>query len=135
MFLILLVLAMAYVAGWFDTPVILLIPAGIVVVCIARWIHRREMAKPIFSVRVIENPSDEEWDEEAFGDDDDEDETFSGIDPVKERKRLEKVLDGLYNRRDKFEYQGKSKNTQAWKGLEYDIREVERRLKYFKGED
>ena len=134
MYLILLILAMIIAAG--VSPVLLWgIPAGIAGVVIARKLVNRAKAKPIFSVRVIENPSEEEWDEEAFGEDDDEDEAFSGIDPVKERKRLEKVLDGLYNRRDKFEYQGKSKNTQAWKGLEYDIREVERRLKYFKGED
>ena len=134
MYLILLILAMIIAEG--VSPVLLWgIPAGIAGVVITRKLINRAKAKPIFSVRVIENPSDEEWDEEAFGDDDDEDEAFSGIDPVKERKRLEKVLDGLYNRRDKFEYQGKSKNTQAWKGLEYDIREVERRLKYFKGED
>lgn len=60
-----------------------------------------------------------------------EDEAFADIDEEKERKRLERVLEGLYNKRDKYEYMGKSHNTQAWKGLEYDIMSVERRLKYF----
>lgn len=46
----------------------------------------------------------------------------------KEKERLERVLWGLYNKRDKWEYMGKSKTSQAWKGLEWDINEIERRL-------
>ena len=46
----------------------------------------------------------------------------------KEKERLERVLWGLYNKRDKWEYMGKRKTSQAWKGLEWDINEIERRL-------
>lgn len=46
----------------------------------------------------------------------------------KEKERLERVLWGLYNKRDKWEYMGKSKTSQAWRGLEWDINEIERRL-------
>lgn len=46
----------------------------------------------------------------------------------KEKERLERVLWGLYNKRDKWEYMGKSHTSQAWKGLEWDINEIERRL-------
>lgn len=50
----------------------------------------------------------------------------------KEKERLERVLWGLYNKRDKWEYMGKSKTSQAWKGLEWDINEIERRLEALK---
>lgn len=50
----------------------------------------------------------------------------------KERERLERVLWGLYNKRDKYEFMGKSKTSQAWKGLEWDIDEIERRLEALK---
>lgn len=50
----------------------------------------------------------------------------------KEKERLERVLWGLYNKRDKWEYMGKSKTSQAWKGLEWDIDEIERRLEALK---
>lgn len=61
----------------------------------------------------------------------DEDEAFSGIDREKETKRLRRVLEGLYNKRDKLEYMGVSKTTQRWRGLEYDIAAAERRLAFF----
>lgn len=63
----------------------------------------------------------------------DEDEAFHGIDREKEAKRLRRVLEGLYNKRDKLEYMGVSKNTQRWRGLEYDIAAAERRLAFFEG--
>lgn len=50
----------------------------------------------------------------------------------KEKERLERVLWGLYNKRDKWEYMGKSHTSQAWKGLEWDINEIERRLEALK---
>ena len=50
----------------------------------------------------------------------------------KEKERLECVLWGLYSKRDKYEFMGKSHNTQAWKGLEWDIGEIERRLEALK---
>lgn len=50
----------------------------------------------------------------------------------KEKERLERVLWGLYNKRDKWEYIGKSHTSQAWKGLEWDIDEIERRLEALK---
>ncbi len=56
------------------------------------------------------------------------DEAFCGLDEDKERVRLEKVLEGLYNKRDKLIYIGVNRNTQRWRGLEYDIAAVERRL-------
>lgn len=68
---------------------------------------------------------------EPLPDDADEDEAFSGIDREKEAKRLRRVLEGLYNKRDKLEYMGVKKNTQRWRGLEYDIAAAERRLAYF----
>ena len=46
----------------------------------------------------------------------------------KEKERLERVLWGLYNKRDKYLYMGVNPNTQRWRGLEWDIREIERRL-------
>ena len=68
---------------------------------------------------------------EPLPDDADEDEAFSGIDKEKEAKRLRRVLEGLYNKRDKLEYMGVKKSTQRWRGLEYDIAAVERRLAFF----
>lgn len=70
---------------------------------------------------------------EPLPDDADEDEAFHGIDREKEAKRLRRVLEGLYNKRDKLEYMGVSKNTQRWRGLEYDIAAAERRLAFFEG--
>lgn len=46
----------------------------------------------------------------------------------KEKERLERVLWGLYNKRDKYLYMGVNPNTQRWRGLEWDIKEIERRL-------
>lgn len=77
---------------------------------------------------IVVLPKAESIEESPFCD---EDEAFEGINKEKERKRLERVLEGLYNRRDKYEYMGKSHNTQAWKGLEYDIMTIENRLKFF----
>lgn len=68
---------------------------------------------------------------EPLPDDADEDEAFSGIDKEKEAKRLRRVLEGLYNKRDKLEYMGAKKSTQRWRGLEYDIEAAERRLAFF----
>ena len=46
----------------------------------------------------------------------------------KEKDRLQRVLWGLYNKRDKYEYMGVNHETQRWRGLEWDIREIEGRL-------
>lgn len=46
----------------------------------------------------------------------------------KEKERLERVLEGLRNKKDKYIYQGVGTNTQKWRGLEYDIDSCEKRL-------
>lgn len=96
-------------------------------------IRRLALGQPMLLPKVkdpviVVLPKAESIDEKPFCD---EDEAFEGINREKERKRLERVLEGLYNRRDKYEYMGKSHNTQAWKGLEYDIMTIENRLKFF----
>ena len=75
----------------------------------------------------------------------DEDEAFAGIDRDKEAKRLARVLEGLYTRRDRMLYaygcmdgvQGNAakeaararlENTKAWRGLQFDIEYTEKRL-------
>ena len=69
-----------------------------------------------------------EIEEEAPSADFEEDEAFYGLNQEKEKARLERVLEGLYNKRDKYNYIGVSRNTQRWRGLEYDIAAIERRL-------
>ena len=80
--------------------------------------------------------------------DDDRDEAFCGLDLEKELKRLHKVLEGLYNRRDRMLYcygclgegfdEGDARDnalsfaklakTKAWRGVNFDIECVERRI-------
>lgn len=74
-----------------------------------------------------------------------EDEAFAGIDRDKEAKRLARVLEGLYTRRDRMLYtygcmdgvQGNAakeaararlEKTKAWRGLQFDIEYTEKRL-------
>ena len=73
-----------------------------------------------------------EIEEEAPSADFEEDEAFCGLNQEKEKARLERVLEGLYNKRDKYNYIGVSRNTQRWRGLEYDIAAIERRLYAFR---
>ncbi len=103
---------------------------------IARWKdEQRRMDEETFC--ALDDDEDEEAEAretfEPLPDDADEDEAFHGIDREKEAKRLRRVLEGLYNKRDKLEYMGVSKNTQRWRGLEYDIAAAERRLAFFDG--
>ena len=106
---------------------------------VARWKdERRRMDEETFcALDDDEETEDAETDLfpgesfEPLPDDADEDEAFSGIDREKEAKRLRRVLEGLYNKRDKLEYMGVSKTTQRWRGLEYDIAAAERRLAFF----
>lgn len=79
-------------------------------------VSRLALGLPLIDPKPVEEP-------EA-----DLDEAFCGLDEDKERVRLEKVLEGLYNKRDKLIYIGVNRNTQRWRGLEYDIAAVERRL-------
>lgn len=106
---------------------------------IAQWKdEQRRMDEETFcALDDDEETEDEETDllpgetSEPLPDDADEDEAFSGIDREKEAKRLHRVLEGLYNKRDKLEYMGVKKSTQRWRGLEYDIEAAERRLAFF----
>ena len=79
---------------------------------------------------IVVLPKAESIDEKPFCDDD-EDEALEGINFEKECERLKRILFGLYRKRDKYEYMGKSQNTQAWKGLEFDILDIEERLARF----
>lgn len=104
---------------------------------IERWKdEQRRMDEETFCALDDDEETEDEESEtretfEPLPDDADEDEAFSGIDREKEAKRLRRVLEGLYNKRDKLEYMGVSKNTQRWRGLEYDIAATERRLAFF----
>ena len=104
---------------------------------IERWKdERRRMDEETFCALDEDEETEDEESEtretfEPLPDDADEDEAFSGIDREKEAKRLRRVLEGLYNKRDKLEYMGVSKTTQRWRGLEYDIAAAERRLAFF----
>lgn len=106
---------------------------------IARWKdEQRRMDEDAFCALDDDEEAEDEETEtretfEPLPDDADEDEAFQGIDREKEAKRLRRVLEGLYNKRDKLEYMGVSKNTQRWRGLEYDIAAAERRLAFFEG--
>lgn len=95
--------------------------------------------------------------EEYFGkeiyydrEDEDIDEAFCGIDREKEIRRLERVLQGLYTRRDRMLYtynvmdgcreteakriaREKLERTKAWRGLEFDIEYTEKRLSWIRG--
>ena len=89
--------------------------------------------------------------EEAARYKEEEDEAFQGIDREKEKKRLLRVLEGLYTRRDRMLYvygcmdgvrdtvekrtaMAKLEKTKAWRGLQFDIQYTEKRLDMLKGE-
>ena len=88
--------------------------------------------------------------EEAARYEKEEDEAFKGIDREKEKKRLLRVLEGLYTRRDRMLYvygamgeedttekrtaMAKLEKTKAWRGLQFDIQYSEKRLDMLKGE-
>ena len=88
------------------------------------------------SAEPEEVEEEEEEQEEVFCEEDEEEPEEVDYDPFcryadnlgKEKERLERVLWGLYNKRDKYLYMGVNPNTQRWRGLEWDIREIERRL-------
>ena len=60
--------------------------------------------------------------------DDGIDDEFEGLNLKKERVRLLRVLEAYYNKQDKMEYLKVGKNTQRWRGLQYDIEFAELRL-------
>lgn len=79
--------------------------------------------------------------------DDDSDPAFCGLDREKEVKRLERVLEGMYTRRDRMLYTygcmdrgasdedwAKLEKTKAWRGLQFDIKYTEKRIEMLKGE-
>ena len=103
-----------------------------------RWLLKCAGERHGFSAEVVEVSEEVkrlalgrplvEIEEEAPSADFEEDEAFRGLNQEKEKARLERVLEGLYNKRDKYNYIGVSRNTQRWRGLEYDIASIERRL-------
>lgn len=115
---------------------------------IARWREEsRRMAEAEADGEAFCDEDDDEPEDLFCDGSDDEDPAFCGLDREKEIKRLERVLEGMYTRRDRMLYTygcmdrgatdedwAKLEKTKAWRGLQFDIKYTEKRIEMLKGE-